>query len=308
MTHMSHVLDRPGMGWLPDPPDFRDFTVEQKTVPGRLQQLGETEPVADMLKQAGVADVPKRLPAKADQRQYFSAIEDQAALGSCTAQAGVGLLEYFERRTHGRELDGSRLFLYKVTRNLLHLTGDTGAWLRSTMAAMTLFGVPPEEYWPYVIPDYDIEPPAFLYSFASNFQALSYYRLDPPNTSRAELLQRAKANIAAGLVPMFGFTVYSSYGQAASNGGKFPFPGNNERVEGGHAVIAAGYDDTIEIKNANPGGPTTKGAFLIRNSWGTDWGTAGYGYLPYAYISAGLAVDWWSLVKNEWVNTGAFGV
>jgi len=41
---------------------------------------------------------------------------------------------------------------------------------------------------------------------------------------------------------------------------------------------------------------------------GTGWGTAGYGYLPYEYVNAGLAVDWWSLVKNEWVNTGAFGV
>jgi hypothetical protein len=73
-------------------------------------------------------------------------IEDQLSLGSCTAQAGVGLLEYFECRTYGKHIDGSRLFLYKATRNLLNWTGDTGAFCRTTMAAMALVGVAHEKY------------------------------------------------------------------------------------------------------------------------------------------------------------------
>ena len=52
------------------------------------------------------------------------------------------MVEYFERKAFGRHIDASRLFLYKVTRNLLRLTGDTGAYQRSTMGAMRLFGVP----------------------------------------------------------------------------------------------------------------------------------------------------------------------
>jgi C1A family cysteine protease len=47
-------------------------------------------------------------------------------------------------------------------------------------------------------------------------------------------------------------------------------------------------------------------ALLIRNSWGTGWGSGGYGWLPYDYVVTGLAVDWWSLLKNEWVDTGIF--
>ena len=71
-------------------------------------------------------------------------------------------------------------------------------------------------------------------------------------------------------------------------------------------MVAVGYDDGMVIQNTGPGGPKTTGAFLIRNSWGTGWGMSGYGWLPYEYVLRGQAVDWWSLIKAEWVNTGAF--
>lgn len=299
--------ERKGMGWLPDPPDFRDFTTEHDEVPERLKTLGEESSVHAMLRKVGAETPLKATPAAASLREFFSPIEDQGQLGSCTAQAGVGLLEYFIRRGYGKDYDGSRLFLYKATRNLLHLTGDTGAWLRSAMGAMTLFGVPPEEYWPYNVANFDEEPPAFLYSFAQNFQAMTYYRLDPVGVSRAELLERIKTNLTVGLPSMFGFTVYSSYTQANTNGGAIPFPRRGERVVGGHAVVAAGYDDERTISNSAPGGSETTGAFLIRNSWGTGWGDGGYGWLPYEYVRAGLAVDWWSLIRNEWIELGNFG-
>jgi len=78
-------------------------------------------------------------------------------------------------------------------------------------------------------------------------------------------------------------------------------------VIGGHAVSVAGYEDGLVIKNA-ASGAQTKGAFLIRNSWGTGWGELGYGWLPYDYVLKGLATDWWVLSKAEWVATGQFGL
>jgi len=305
---MTEMIELKGMGWLPDYPDIRDHTFENNEVPQKLTDLGQKDSVKKMLRKVGVAETAKvSLPASVDLRSWCSPIEDQGAIGSCTANAGAGVVEYFERRAYGKHLDASRLFLYKVTRNLLHWVGDTGAYLRSTMGALTLFGVPPEEYWPYVVTEFDKEPSAFCYAFAQQFQALNYYRLDTLETSPKVLLDRVKTYLAAGLPSMFGFTVYSSYTQASSEG-KIPFPVPGDKVAGGHAVMAVGFDDKMKIKNVNPKPVNTTGAIMIRNSWGTGWGDAGYGWLPYEYILRGLAVDWWSLLKNEWIDTGQFKI
>jgi len=305
---MDQMNYRLAMGWIPDYPDFRDFTEEKDEVPERLKVLGETATVKAMLGKVGIMRKTKiRLPRTVDLREWCSPIEHQGALGSCTAHAGVGLVEYFERKATNKHIDASRLFLYKATRNLLHWTGDRGAYLRSTMGALVLFGVPPEEYWPYAVSDFDKEPAAFCYAFAQNYKTISYYRLDPPQISPIDLLNKVKTSLAANLPSMFGFTVYSSIVQADTTG-KIPFPTRLEAILGGHAVDAVGFDDDMKIKNTNPGGRETTGALLIRNSWGANWGEGGYGWLPYDYVLKSLAVDWWSIIKMDWVNTGIFKI
>jgi C1A family cysteine protease len=295
-----------GMGWLPDYPDYRDYDTDKHEVTSkRAEEAGQKQSVKAMLAKVGVAEPAKvSIPTSADLRPWCSPVENQGALGSCTANAGVGLMEYYERRAFAKHIDASKLFLYKATRNLLGWVGDRGAFLRTTMGAMALFGVPPAKYWPYVVADFDKEPSAFCYSFAQNYQAIQYFRLDPPGTDNKLLLNRIKAFVAAGLPIMFGFTVFSSIGQAR-NDGKIPFPCRGERVLGGHAVMAVGFNDQTKIKNDTCGEQTT-GALLVRNSWGTGWGEKGYGWLPDDYVRKGLAIDWWVLLKNEWIDTGEF--
>jgi len=104
---------------------------------------------------------------------------------------------------------------------------------------------------------------------------------------------------------MFGFTVYNSI-QQSSTTGRIPYPCEGEKVEGGHAIMAVGYDDKMSINNEMCG-KATKGALLIRNSWGEEWGEKGYGYLPYEFVLEGLAEDWWTLIEQGWVDTGQFG-
>lgn len=271
------------MGWQRDLPDFRDFHQDHESI---AVLLGSSKALK-----------PPKAGAKAsiDLSQWCSPIEDQQTIGSCTAHAGVGMIEYFERRAFGKHIDASRLFLYKVTRKLLHWKGDTGAWLRTTMKAMVLFGAPPEEYWPYEIAKFEDEPSAFCYAFAQNYQAIKYYRLDTTGLSTDKLLSSIKNNLAAGYPSMFGFTVYNF----GNDKGEFEFPKPNDSAQGGHAIMAVGYDDNRKIGK-------DKGAIKIRNSWGTGWGEGGYGWLPYKYVEAGLAVDFWTLLKKEYIDTGRF--
>jgi len=306
MRKMSQTtINGKGTGWIPDYPSISDYTLRAEEVKPLFSEVGvdTTQSTAKSQKLS--------LPTRVDEiRQYCSQVEDQGILGSCTAQAGVGMVEYFERKAFGKHIDASSLFLYKVTRNLLRLRGDTGAYLRSTMGAMRLFGVPPEEYWKYDISKFDKEPPAFCYAFAKNYQAINYVRLDIPNVTKEILLNTIKDNLSKGIPSMFGFTVHESIEQAsAANSlakGNIPFPSSTERVLGGHAVMAVGYDDDLKIEN-NGCGQETTGAILIRNSWGTNWGNQGYGYLPYQYVLRDLAVDWWIIIKTDWVDTGNFG-
>lgn len=276
-----------GMGWRRDLPDLRDLTPESNSIK------------AVLTKSASLNAAVKAQPASIDLRKWCSPIEDQGSLGSCTANAGVGMLEYYERQTSGKHLDGSRLFLYKVTRELEGVKGDDGAYLRDTMKAMVLFGVPPEKYWPYHIAKFNDEPSNFCYSFAQNYQALKYYRLDPAGSTPTATLAAIKKYLAASLPAMFGFSVYSSIPVSGDGKGEIPFPAAGDTHEGGHAVLAVGYDDNKKIGN-------TKGALLIRNSWGAQWGDQGYGWLPYEYVKQGLADDFWSMVKAEFVDTDLF--
>lgn len=296
-----------GTGWLPSLPDLRDYTEEHPDVAEMVAKLGVSP----------TEETTFAAPPKVDLRQWCPDIEDQGGLGSCTAQAGVGVVEYFERRAFGRHIEGSRLFVYKATRNLMGVVGDTGAWLRTTMGALVLCGVPPEKYWPYTdrkqpVPTgertFDEEPPSFVYAVADNYEALKYFCHDPAgrSVSTAKVLASVKKYLAAGIPSMLGFYGFPSSSQSDVKGG-IPYPCPTEQAVWGHAVVAVGYDDGKKIKNLRCNKRTT-GALLIRNSWGTDWGDGGYGWLPYKYVLSGLAVDFWSLLRMKWVDTGQFGL
>lgn len=62
-------------------------------------------------------------------------------------------------------------------------------------------------------------------------------------------------------------------------------PSSTEKCLGGHAVLIVGFD-------------AIKKVYIVRNSWGPNWGQAGYFTLPYAYVlDPNLASDFW-VVKN----------
>jgi len=298
-----------GTGWLPPLPDLRDYTDEHPEVKKMAQRLGAPRLLKEMKGSPRTLGAPGA-PATVDLRGNCSPIEDQGHPGSCTAHAAVGVVEYFERAAFGKHIDGSRLFVYKTTRDLLQVTGDTGAWLRNTMGALVLCGIAPEKYWPYTdaTPDFDKEPPSFVYAVADNYETIRYFSHDPlgANVPGNEILASVKTYLVAKIPSMFGFWGFLSFDSSDVKGG-IPYPCPGEKAVWGHAIVAVGFDDGKKIKNTQCGKVTT-GALLIRNSWGVGWGDAGYGWLPYDYVLNRLALDFWSLLSMGWVDTGKFGI
>jgi C1A family cysteine protease len=273
----------PGLGWHRDLPDLRDYSPAHPEIKALLQTL----------KRPRGPRAPR--PPRVDWREFCPPIEDQAGLNASSTHACLALYQYFERRAFGKVLEPSRLFLYKMTRQLLNWTGDTGACLRTTLKAMIRFGIPPETLWPYDAPRLDHEPEPHLFSYAQDLQSLRYMRLDPRGSSGPQTMENIKAFLAAGFPCMLGFPVYSSLSREPN----MPFPTVFDFLKGGQAAVAVGYDEGRPIRS-------TRGALLILNSWGSKWGDGGFGWLPEAYVKEELAVDCWTFLKPEWLVSGEF--
>lgn len=294
-------------GWLKDYPSIRDYgpqEAEQKLLL-ELRQTNEQKDgkVRSLLQTRSKTAKTKVLPPKVDNQKFCSPVKDQGQLGSCTANMAANMYEYMSKRGKSSYVELSRLFIYKTTRWLLHLTGDTGAYIRSALGALVVYGAPPEEYYPYDISRFDDTPDVLNAGFAQSFQVTKYFRLDKGIPSNENLTARMKEYLAKGFCLGIGFTVFDSFEDAVSNGGFVPYPKPTESVQGGHAVTLVGYD---EKKGEG-------GAFLFKNSWGTDWGERGYGWIPMKYFvkqenaDAPLADDIWTIIKQEWLDLGEFG-
>jgi C1A family cysteine protease len=239
-------------GWLPDIPDKRDLLYS--AIKPRIRLL----PVVDL-------------------REACSQVEQQGKLGSCTSCALAGNIEYLDNLSDSNYTDVSRLFIYYNERELEDTQDyDAGASLRDGIKTLKNTGYCWEKSWPYKISLFDHKPPLRCYTEAKKHCIQSYHRINN--------LQEMLICLSQGYPFVFGFTVYESFeSPAVRRAGAANMPKKGERVLGGHAVMAVGYNQK-------------ENRFLVRNSWGRQWGKAGYFTLPFAYLET-LAADFWTIRK-----------
>ena len=221
-------------GWIPDIPDQRDFLY--------------AAPPAFL----------RALPTKVDLRKKCPPVYDQGQLGSCTANAVAGAVEFDQMKERLPQIFlPSRLFIYYNER--------------------VIEGACPEPMWPYLINKLKNKPSAACYTEAAKHTAVSYQRL-------VQSLTQMQGCLASGYPFVFGFTVYESFeSDAVARSGHAPMPESGEVVGGGHAVCAVGYD-------------MAQRWFLCRNSWGKGWGMKGYFTIPFAYLTdTDLSADFWTI-------------
>jgi C1A family cysteine protease len=258
------VLNR-RYGYKPDVVDQRDFKFEQ----------------------LNLNQVKAILPASIDLRATCSPVEDQGNLGSCTANALAGALEFLEDKDKMPMTRRSRLYIYWNERFLQgSVKSDSGATLREGITSLLTYGSCSETEWPYNIKQFTVKPNAACYIDGKTHVIQSYYRI----SSMTDM----KTCLAAGYPFVFGFTVYESFeSQQVAQTGIVPMPGAREQVLGGHAVLCVGYNDAQK-------------RFIVRNSWGSAWGQQGYCTIPYSYltlsngqINAALASDFWYISRAK---------
>jgi C1A family cysteine protease len=212
--------------------------------------------------------MPRQLPPLVDLSNLLPPCFDQGQLSSCTGNATAAAIQFDEIKQKGiipeQAPIPSRLFIYYTGRVLEgSQDADNGCCIRDIVKAVNITGFPPEALWDYVESNVDVEPPRIAYSVAIEHCIKVYKNVN-------QTIQDLKICLVSGYPIIFGMQVFPSIAEAETSG-ILPMPKEGEFAEGGHCVLIVGYDDS-------------KQAFLVRNSWGTQWGQNGYFWASYSYI------------------------
>ena len=219
------------------------------------------------------------LPPSVDLRPGCPPVYDQGQLGSCTANAIAAAIQFEQmRQKEPKPFAPSRLFIYYNERVMERSVGqDAGAQIRDGMKSVNHIGACPETDWPYAITKFAQKPSTLAFKDARLGKALSYQRV-------VQTLDQMKGCLASGLPIVLGISVSESFeSQQVARSGIVPMPANSEKLLGGHAILAVGYNEAEQ-------------RFVMRNSWGTSWGMQGYFTIPYAYLTdSNLCDDLWMI-------------
>jgi C1A family cysteine protease len=263
-------------------------------MPRKIQRYGWKPSLPDQNRAIANTDGLRALP-EVDPRSELPPVDNQWALGSCTANATQSAFRY-DAMLDGKDPgELARLWIYWQERSLEGTlsNGDCGAQGHDAFKVASTIGIPPETTWPYEWPgmDQDKAAPDSVFNPHEPPKAAtshdSFYKLTKTVTTPPHAELAFKQVLSNRQTISFGFTVYESFeSPEVAQSGVVPMPGQDEKQIGGHEVLIVGYLKS-EPHYA-----------LVRNSWGTDWGLGGYFLMPWTYLlSPSLAGDWTTITR-----------
>ncbi len=217
-------------------------------------------------------------------------VYNQASLNSCAANAVCAAYALDLQKQHSSKwFVPSPLFLYYNTRVYeRHRYQNAGTTIPDEFEVFNNQGVCKESDWPYNPANVSEKPSQKCYEWAKGhkctYERLLDHKDSPMNLRRTaqsdhEDILQLKACLSDNCPFVFGFHIYKNFESGAqANGIMTALPKPDEVPEGGHAVVAVGYDDANQH-------------FIVLNSWGTKFGDNGCFYMPY-----------WFMVDPKWCS------
>lgn len=237
---------------------------------------------ADISKDPGVeadeAYEVQALPDLTDLRPYCSPVANQGAFGSCTSFATVkGLQEYLLKKAGRYQPQAPAFLWYQSRRQIGKKSEDTGVPTEFAVKMLDSYGTVSESEFPYLeeskqkdetarLAFLTRQPSSDQVAEAKKNRLISGYKL-------VTKLSAVRKSLSEGMPVVVAMRVYSNMSKTPKSG-LLPMPTAADTFEGGHAVLAVGYDNKKKV-------------LIIRNSWGTDWADGGYFYMPYEYLKKG---------------------
>jgi hypothetical protein len=215
--------------------------------------------------------VSSTTPIKLDLSSFMTPVRDQGNEASVVGFAVAEALEYQIYKKLGKQVIISPRYIYyyaKIEGNS-DPHSDTGTYNKYAIQVIQKTGGVSEDVWPYIAEDLASNPP-------EGVKAASKYKI--VQATQITSLEEIKSALQKYGPVVTGISVYKSFSNTQT--GIISDPAPTEYPIGSIAICIVGYDDDRKL-------------IKFKNSWGTNWGDNGYGYISYDYVKKYSSDTWW---------------
>ena len=212
----------------------------------------------------------------------YTPISNQGGTSTCVANATADALEILLGLT-GKVEQISRLFIYWNSRMYTKDTDkDEGTYIRNAFDSLQTLGACSESLWSFNPNKIFAQPNLFAYKQANDNKINSFYRINGSGNTRLDYIEMA---VRSNHPVVFGTAVNQNFVSFYNGDGVWNPPTSN--IVGNHAMIVTGIRQGVNGRE-----------FLVRNSWGENWGSAiasekGHCWMSEDYLASPLTEDIW---------------